>query len=79
LITAALKHKGGRVRRPTGVTGEQQQHCGCLCEREFGDEKARYGALAPLRGTAYKAFEGWTAIHLAGEARKITAHDEIFR
>jgi len=42
-------------------------------------KKARYGALAPLRGTAYKAFEGWTAIHLAGEARKITAHDEIFR
>jgi hypothetical protein len=58
LITAALKHKGGRVRRPAGVTGEQQQHCGCVCKREFGDEKARYGALAPLRGTAYKAVRG---------------------
>ena len=63
------------------MTGEQQQHRGCACVRESGDEwchMAPRGALALLDGTDYKAFEGWTAIHLAGEARKITAHDEIF-
>jgi hypothetical protein len=71
--------QGRTPRRSAGVTGEQQQHRGCACVREFGDEWCHMAPSRCWTAPIIKRSEGWTAIHLAGEARKITAHDEIFR